>query len=67
LEESGVVGATLTSMSDQDVRLRLPEAVGKGTFTPAFAASPDKEQGEGYWQISLSKGAPLCIAAGVPL
>lgn len=59
--ETGSFSATLTSNSDQHLRLRLPKSVGEVSFKPATAAKPDREQGAGYWEIRLSKGATLSI------
>jgi alpha-L-fucosidase 2 len=60
--EAKTFSASLSSNSDQHLRLRLPEVAGEVRFTPVESASRDTVRGRGYWSLSLKRGVPLGIA-----
>ena len=56
---SGSFRATLTSVRDQQLQLRLPAAAGAVTITPGDAAQPGKVPGQ--WALTMRAGMPLCV------
>ena len=60
---TATLAGTLALAGDQHLLLRLPKGVHEAQFNPAAAATQSVDHGEGYWDLTLTKGAVLTVVA----